>query len=176
MFQKRTTTTLPASTEASSGRDGSPGAASSARPGFAGLGGRRGGLGAGAAARSDRRGGFAALAGLAAGVVVAPGFARARGRRLGGGGGRRAADGLGRGLAARGGGVRGVDGLVRLGHVVRQAGHAGRRGGGLAVGGRLPGRSTGTMQHGEERRDDEDDAKGKTDLVHAHLSAAKADS
>src|SRR5512133_1960467 len=45
LFQKSTTATLPASTSASSGRDGSPGAASSARPGLWGLGA---GLGAGA--------------------------------------------------------------------------------------------------------------------------------
>src|SRR6266540_3632319 len=37
-FQNSTTATLPASMSASSGFDGSPGAASSARPGFAGFG------------------------------------------------------------------------------------------------------------------------------------------
>src|SRR3954452_12916408 len=71
LFQKRTTTTLPASTEASSVRDGSPGAASSARPGLAGLA-----TAAGAA-------GLAGLAGLAV-ALGAPGV---------GGGGRRVAAG-----------------------------------------------------------------------------------
>src|SRR5512133_2254478 len=63
LFQKSTTATLPASTSASSGRDGSPGAASSARPGLWGLGA---GLGAGAVVL-----GLAAALGVAA-VVVAP--------------------------------------------------------------------------------------------------------
>jgi hypothetical protein len=59
---------LPASTEASSGRDGSPGAALSARPGFAGLAGAAAGLAAGLVAVAD----LAAAAGL---ELVAEGLA-----------------------------------------------------------------------------------------------------
>ena len=155
MFQKRTTTTLPASTEASSGRDGSPGAASSARPGFAGLAAGAAGFAAGLAALG-RLGGRRSWRRAWRSWPKAwwwrwwtsrrrrwprPRCARRRRSRR-----RRRCSPWPRrwpGRSRPGGVTAGSTSAAGLG------------------------RSTRNHSDGEDQRDDQDDAKGKTDLVHA---------
>ena len=165
----------PASGGTDKGRGMAP---ARARDDLAGVDGGEQRLATGRRARRRRRG--RASRAWRAWRRARPGWpARALGRRLGGGG--RAADRVGRGLLARRRGVRGGDGLLRLGLGGGQAGDArrgrdGRRG--RTAGSASPGLGRRTTNHttAKARKTTRRMRKGRLILSTPSLSAERAGS